>query len=59
MKLYEIIGKREQNMDMFDNLVKENNREALECVRGFKNPLIVSNIIKCRMKCLEDKMQSR
>jgi len=59
MKIYQIIGMREQYGEEFHKLKEEGNREAIEISNGYKNPLIVANILRCRVNCLLDKMRGK
>ena len=56
MKIYKIIGMREQLKKDFLKLAKSECLEAQQIKKGYTNPLVISNIIKCRAKCLKDKI---
>jgi len=56
MERYNIIGLREQYPKELDKLLDDDCAEAKEINKGYSNPLIVANIIKCRIKCLEEKL---
>ena len=54
MEIYKILGMRENNKEEFHKLVAEGNAEAKEISNGYSNPIVVANVLKCRVKCLED-----
>jgi len=56
-EVYKIIGLRDIDDDInkeFHNYIKEGSLEAQQIRDGYTNPLIVANILKCRMRCLEE-----
>ena len=56
-ELYKIIGLRDVDpkiREEFMELINTDSPEAVQIKKGYSNPLIVANIIKCRIKCLED-----
>jgi hypothetical protein len=56
LKMYQIIGLREEHQDELKKIINNDNiPEMYEIRNGYSNPLILSNILKCRIKCLADK----
>jgi hypothetical protein len=56
-ELYKIIGLRDIDKDIkkeFRNFADKDSIEAQQIKNGYTNPLIVANIIQCRLKCLEE-----
>jgi hypothetical protein len=56
-KIYEIIGLRDINENIKKEVIDfidKGSLEAQQIKNGYTNPLIVANILKCRIKCLEE-----
>jgi len=56
-KIYEIIGLREleEMKSEVNDYLEKSSPEADQIKNGYTNPLIVSNIVRCRSKCLRDR----
>lgn len=58
-KLYQILGLRdidEYFRKEFQHLESDNIEEVNQIKNGYNNPLMVSNILRARSKCLIDKI---
>ena len=55
MEKWKIIALKDTNSDGFRKLIEENCLEAKEIAEEYFNPLIVSNIILCKLKYLKEK----
>jgi hypothetical protein len=56
-ELYKIVGLRDIDSNVredFMKFIESDSPEAEQIRNGYTNPLIVANILRCRVKCLED-----
>jgi hypothetical protein len=56
-EIYKIIGLRDIDENIkkeFYDFIKKDSLEAQQIKDCYNNPLIVANILKCRIKCLEE-----
>jgi len=56
-EIYKIIGLRETDEmnKEFNEYLKSGSPESEQIVNGYTNPLVVANIVRCRVKCLIDR----